>query len=508
MPDILMLRYGNLLYFSPDGSSPVPKDVVELFHPHLSYDQRKFLFGWKARDPITGQKRNVEITEKRLYGVDKKGRLFTPYGFAHRTFSVLKKAGYNIKYINANQPDQAKASRLQADMSNVTYHFKFRDRQDTCLNAVMQYDQGVIHAATGFGKMAIIVMICLLYPKAKIHIVTKRLPIVNKISEYLTRYIPNVGQFGDGSKSFGDRVTVFCSKSLHHSDFDADILLCDEAHELLSDSDSQMLAGYQLTRNYGLTASPVGRLDGTDVRMEALFGKTIFHLPYWEAVNLGLVVPIHVHWYDVILSDNPAAGFEDVDRKRHGIWFNGPRNDIIAKAIEPIPHDEQFLVLTDTIFHACELYKRLAKQGRQRQLVLVYDKIDIDRFQQYKNDLIIPQNAERMTPEIKEKYRKMFEAGVIDAISTPTWEVGIDPTQLQHLVVASSFSSAIKAQQIPGRASRITDKINKTCGYVYAFRDQFDRGFCKNARSCYHTYESLRWTQLLVTNNGLVPLEW
>lgn len=500
---LTLIRQGNLLYLASDqegadgiGKGPVPEDVARLLHPHLSYDYRQFNMGWAARDPVTGRKRRVTVTERRIYDFDTRGRLRTNFGFLHRIHRVLKGAGYSLRYVDLAQQLEAqhkRPQRYQADFGNVSYHFKFRERQEQCIEAISRSPHGVIHAVTGFGKMALIVMTCLLYPRAKIHVVTYRVPLVNKLTEYLTRYLPNIGQFGDGSKRFGDRVTVFSSKSLHHSDFDADILLCDEAHELVTDDTSKYLARYQSTRNFAFTATPTGRADGSDIRLEAFFGPRIFHLPYWEAVELGLVVPIRVLWNDVILDRNPAAGYEDVERKRRGIWFNDARNDIIANAILSQPEDEQRLVLTDTVYHAVELYKRVR---HKLDVTLVYDTIDLERFTGYKASDHLPEDLPRMTPELKERHRKRFEAGEGHYISTPTWEVGVDPTFLQHLFIASSFRSEIKAQQAPGRASRINPKAGKAVGYVHDFVDQFDNNFYDAGRARRRVYESLRWEQL------------
>lgn len=502
---LTLIRQGNLLFLASDqggsngiGKGPVPEDAVRLLHPHLTYDHRKFNMGWAAKDPITGRKRRVTITERRIYDLDSIGRLRTNFGFLHRIHRALKGAGYSLRYVDLAQQraqQHKRPERYTLDLSNVTYRFKFRERQDKCLEAIARSPHGVIHAVTGFGKMALIVMTCLLYPRAKIHVITYRVPLVNKLTEYLARYLPNIGQFGDGSKRFGDRITVFSSKSLHHSDFDADILLCDEAHELITDDTSKYLARYQDSRNFAFTATPTGRADGTDIRLESFFGPRIFHLPYWEAVDLGLVVPIRVLWNDVILDRNPAAGYEDVERKRRGIWFNDARNDIVAKAILTQPEDEQRLVLTDTVYHAVELYKRVR---HKLDVTLVYDTIDLDRFAGYKASDYLPSDLPRMTPELKEMHRKRFEAGEGHYISTPTWEVGVDPTFLQHLFVASSFRSEIKAQQAPGRASRINHQAGKQVGYVHDFADQFDDGFYDAGKARRRVYESMRWEQLSV----------
>jgi hypothetical protein len=279
------VKVGNVLYLSAsaDGRAATPTEVIALLHPYLTYDKRKFLFGYQARDPQTGKKRRVELTEKRLYGTDQRGRLYTNFGFVRRVRDVLKQAGYGLTCVDWDAQQEAvqaargqahpRPLRYQPDWEHVLEHFQFRERQDVCLAAIMKSRQGLIHAVTGFGKMALIAMTCLLYPQAKIHIVTKRVPLVNKLVEFLTRSIPNVGQFGDGQKCFGDRITVFTAKSLGHSDFDADFLLVDEGHEVITDDTCPKLSRYQRSRNFTFTATPTGRTDGSDIRLEGYFGR-------------------------------------------------------------------------------------------------------------------------------------------------------------------------------------------------------------------------------------------
>lgn len=502
---LLLVRSGNTLYVTPDGQKACPPDVFALLHPELTYDQRRFLYGYESYDPTTGDRRRVEVTERRLYGQDSRGRLFTNFGFLSRVHKTLKEAGFVLAYHDRNAElektkPHPRPLRYVPDWGNVAYHFKYRARQEECLQRIAASPHGLVHAVTGFGKMAVIAMVCLLYPKARIHVVTRRRPIVNKIVEYLTRYIPNVGQYGAGSRFEGDRVTVFTTKSLKYSNFDADILLADEAHEVVSKEASPVLARYHFSRNFALTATPVGRGDGSDPRLEALFGPRIFYLPYWEAVSLGLVVPMQVRWYDVILSSNPADGYEDVEKRRHGIWHNAPRNDIIARAFLAQPPDEQKLVLAETVYQAVEIYRRVRHAG----VTLVYDQLDAQRFDGYKISGDLPPDLPRMTPSVKEAHRRRLESGEGHYVATPTWAVGIDPIHLQHLFMAAPWQSEILVQQAPGRASRING-VGKECGIVHDLRDQFDPGFRRAARTREGIYGDLRWDQEVVPCPVTVP---
>lgn len=782
---LIFIKLGNLLFIQSVDHVAVAPEVFQLLHDHLSYDHREFLYGAAARDPVTGRKRRVEVTEKRLYAKDAQGRLYTGLGFARRCHSVLKAAGYAVSYYDWDQEVEktqphVRPARYEEHWDNITRHFDYRPKQFECLQAIAKNRNGVVHAVTAFGKRIAIVMTCLLYPRAKIHIIIRPVPLVMQMVEELTRVLPNIGQVGGGVRRFGDRITVFTRDSLHHSDFDADFVLGDECfvggtevdslggkrrielvrpgdkvynsiglgtveevicrtatelytlefsdgrsvtvtgghpfftsegwvearrldkgsiayspegvrllwegvssletgarvgkgrrkvrtglgeadrllailceevvesdeqlsgkgeggskiagdkaqtdkarreraiaalaaigtssrvgrglgvgiagsneaaarqrvsdllqdrsgprreedsdrserphsrfasaaregrqedevsgrvrvvsvsrvesesatpvfnlrvsghpsyfangrlvhncHQLVTDEAAPLLSSYQRSRNFAFTATPTGRSDGSDPRLEHTFGPTIFYLSYPEAVSLGLVVPIRVEWRDVILDRNPAFEKEDIDRQRYGIWHNDARNDLIADdVVEVVPKDEQLLVLTDTVFHAVELYRRI-RGRREREPVLVYDKIEAKRFRDYQTAGDLPPDLQLMTAERKEQYRKMFEAGEIDAIATKTWEVGIDPIHLQYLFIAASFSSEIKAQQAPGRASRINVASGKEVGIVRDYRDQFDSGFHAAARARFRVYESLGWEQVLDTGNGFTPL--
>jgi hypothetical protein len=503
---LVILKSGNTLFVGgPGGLTPLPGHVFEKLHLELSYQHRDFEY-------VRG-KRRVTVTTKYLSGRDDRGRLQTHFGFLRRIDRTLREFGHPVAYYDMDVEYEKTHShprprRYEIDVAAVAKHFSFRPKQLEGLKAIASNFCGTFHAVTGFGKMAVIVMVCLMYPYAKIHIVTRRIPLVNKLVEYLTRYISNVGQFGDGRKVAGKRITVYSADSLGHSDFDCDLLLGDEGHELGAPVVSAQLARYQNSRNFMFSATVRGRSDGSDAVLQALFGDVIFSLPYWEGVALGLVVPIQVRWRDAVLSHNPTAGARtDVDRRRRGVWFNEERNDIISADVGLfVPQDEQFQVLADTIYHAVELYKRIKAQNRQRQMLLVYDKMDLGRLERYKQEELLA-DLPKMTPDLKEQYRKMFESGAADAISTGTWSVGIDPVYLSHFFMASPSWSEILTVQGPGRTSRIETASGKSVGYIYDYRDQFDDSWFRAAQDRFRIYRSLRWEQTVERNGVFCPVD-
>lgn len=502
MSGITVCRSGNLLAISAHGGKEALPDAVRrVLEPYLRYEKKKLLYGANRYDPNTGFKHNkVEVVEKLCFRYDTFGRMITSFGFIYRVVSLLKQAGYAVE-ITETVFEKERPNCNEVDMDNVENHFHFRERQHDCLKAIISKPSGVIHAPTGFGKMALIVMTCLMFPHAKIDVVTRRSGLVNKLNAYLTKYIPLVGQVGDGRKEFG-RVTVYTAASLHHSDFKADIVLVDEAHELLADESSSNLARYRHARMYAFTASPYGRMDGTDIRMEAIFGRIIFHLSYQEAVALHLVVPIRVEWCDVKLQDNPCADLEDVPKKRWGLWRNQERNEIIAAKARSFDPDDQVLILVETIEHAVYLRNHLP------EFTLVYDQMEAKDWRSYQREKMLAKDEPQMTPERKEDLRIQFETGKLKkAIATKMWSVGIDPVELTALIRADGAASEIMDIQAPGRVSRIRPDGTKEVGIVCDFRDQFDTTLMRKARQRYFNYNKMGWDQTITEIQIDVPDE-
>lgn len=483
-------RSGNLIAVAQDGGrAALSENVCKEIEPYLKYDKKKFLYGANRYDSNTGRKHNkIEIVEKQCYRYDTFGRMVTNFGFVYKITKLLRAAGYTVKFQEATITRE-RTNCYEVDLGRIDRHFTYRERQLDCIYAIVGAPCGVIHAPTGFGKLVLIAMTCLAYPNAKIDIITRRAGLVNKISTYLTKYIPLVGQVGDGQNTKG-QVTVYTAASLHHSDFKADIVLVDEAHELLADDSSTNLARYRDARMFGFTASPTGRLDGTDIRMEALFGRTVFQLSYEEAVKLKLVVPIRVEWSDVILQTNPCADLEDVPKKRWGLWRNKKRNEVIAAKARTFAEADQVLILVETIEHAVYLRSLLP------EYTLVYDQMEAKDWKTYQKAGLLPDDEPVMTPVRKEQLRIELEAGTLKkSIATKMWAVGVDPVELSALIRADAAASEIMDIQAPGRVARVRPDGGKDVGIVCDFRDQFDTTFARKAQQRYSSYKKTGWEQ-------------
>jgi superfamily II DNA or RNA helicase len=333
-----------------------------------------------------------------------------------------------------------------------------------------------------------------LYPQAKIDICVKPKDVAGRIRRKLSRSLPDIGQVGGGKKRRGQRITVYTAGSTHHAEHSgADILLADEIHQLMTDNTSRALAqSWRNTRNFGFTATPEGRMDGAHAKLEMFFGPEIFRLLYPEAVELGLVVPIHVRWLPIHLTHNPALDKTGITKMRWGIWRNQDRNKMIAddvRANYPDP-DTQVLILVDKVDHAVHLAQFLP------EFSLCYGSMNEDKLEMYKRNHYLSENFAPTTPEVRERMRREFEAGKLKrVIATDIWATGVDFERLQVLYRADARESEIMDAQGPGRVSRLCDATGKESGEIVDCMDAFDKGFLRKSRSRKSSYKTLGWSQ-------------
>lgn len=477
-----------MIDLSPDGLQPLPRPVVDILRPHLSYKFKQMLHGPAAYDAATGAYDPVLIEDREMFNIVE-GRLTAGYGFIPKIVRVLTHHGYHVHYLDVS-PRRARPNCYVADWRNVMSITKFRPRQLECLQAIYYNEGGVINAVPGFGKTHSFRQIALLYPYAKIHIVVKFKDVAEKTVARLSEVLPNVGQVGGGQGRWG-RVTVVMADSLHRSDGDCDILLGDEAHTLMSPDYARELArAYRNSRNFMFSATPDCRMDGAHARLEMFAGPQIFYLSYPEAVALGLVAPIRVRWLPIRLRDNPAAGkASGVPRMRWGIWRNEERNAIFAAdARLNYGPDHQVLMLVSTLEHALYLHKHLPEYQ------LCYGSIANEKAEKFARGGLINENFVPITPEIRNMMRLDFERGVLKkVIATDVWSTGVDFEPLQVCYRLDARESEILGTQLPGRTSRIFD--GKAYGELIDGYDWFDPSLQRKSDMRKKYYAKNGWAQ-------------
>lgn len=489
MDSVVIRRFGSLIDLSADGRNPIDPRIIGFLHPLLSYEHKKLLRGHQRYSP-DGQVANMEVELRHLYGVEE-GRLVAGFGFLTTIVEALMAHGITPRYVDISPAKEEGV--YEPDWDNVRQHITFRDKQEECLQYVSQNQCGLINATMGFGKTFLFEAICHLYPKAKVDIVVKPKDVAKRLVRQLSRSLPNVGMVGGGERFHGDRVTIYTAGSMHHTTGEADFLLCDEAHMLMTDTFSQALAtGWRYSRNFGFTGTPAGRMDGAHAQLELFFGRQIFYLSYEAAAALGLVVPIHVRWLPINLVHNPAKGKSGVYKMKAGIWRNQDRNSIFANDIRNNYQDPdtQILVLVATVDHAIMLWQFLP------EFSLCYGSMLPEKMEWYKQNHFLPDNFAPTTPAVRDEMREQFSEGTLKrVIATDVWATGVDFEQLQVLYRLDARESPILDAQGPARVSRISPTTGKKSGEVIDGYDCFDEGFKRKSASRRRNYAELKWSQ-------------
>jgi len=488
---VTLLRSENRLVVDP--TTP---EIFTALSQELSFTAKKMLYGAEAFKAGT----SIEFTNYKCYVPDHRHRIATNIGFHDRIVSRLEKMGFSAVMEDLSpHPNPALLEPLWDRLYDPERKIELRHGQEEFLARlsvlVRTRMPGCFDCAPGYGKSFLIGLVGLLYPKLKIHVVSKRVPVLcDRIYPELCQMLPNVGICGGGQKKMGCRVMCFTADSLTHSNGDADILIIDEVHESAADRYSERLARYTRSTNIGLSATHDMRLDNKNLRVEGMFGPVVFTVSYDEAAAHGMVVPIEVIWSDVITDSNPCdPTATSIQRKRMGIWRNQIRNQIIANDAESYGDDVQRLITCETIEHALFLKYLLPDY----ELVYAQNGIKRDDVEYFKRLGVWPEGHEIMTLERRQALTKRFERGVLKkAIATTVWNVGVSFNFLQVLLRADAGASPTMDTQIPGRTSRLNADGGKECGIVHDYLDQFDRGFESRAKGRQKSYAAQKWKQI------------
>lgn len=490
---VTLYKTGNLVYLDPTTDR-----IFAILKSVLTFKEPKKAFGYEAAQRRKQGRSTFEFVEHTLFELDHKERIATSFGFWKLIRDTLRKEGYEVKFKDLAPPDPKKFDPVWKNIQQ----YKLRENQPEFIQKVLTNRCGRFDCPPGFGKSFMIGIIAALLPKAKIDVVTRRVAVLrDRIYPELVQMVGDVGIVGGGKSVRNKRVMCYTVGSMNHSPATADILIGDEVHELAADVASAELVRWQNSRNYGLSASHDLRWDGKDLRVHGIFGPIVFTIDYQQAQEAEMVVPIEVHWSNVVMDFDPCGSWEDIEKKRHGIWKNDFRNQVIADDARQYDDDTQVLITVETLEHAMNL-KRLLPEY---QLVYMENGLTESERARYAKLGFCQPNEPLMDLDRRMQLTKDFEKGKLKkAICTTVWNVGVSFNSLAVLIRAAGGGSAINDIQIPGRVSRIA--AGKTHGVVHDYLDQFNRGMKMQAASRARTYERNKWKQVFPREGMLKEL--
>lgn len=406
-------------------------------------------------------------------------------GFLPRLVACLKRNGIEYDYFPDGEEDDVFTIDVDYLESMV-----LRPEQIDCLEAILSSQGGVIDAPTGFGKSFLFPILVKLYKTAKIDIVTKRKDVAIQIYRNLLDNNIPAGLVTSGIKRSKNRVTVYTSGSLGHSDYSANIVLLDECHELVTAAPLQYLLKYNKAIMFGFTASSNTRYDNAWFRLEELCGPIIYRLDYMKLQQRGSVVPIIIQWIPVYRGFVCSGTANLMFRRRFGVWRNEYRNRLIAETARKY-HDDgnQVLIITKTLEHALYLKQHLP------DFVICCSGVN-DRQREKFSRAGLPVEEAVIAAKDRIGLAEKFRARqIMGAIATEVWTTGVSFDDLEVLIRADADISKTAAIQVPGRVCRLGKKVKKEAGLVVNFADCFDPVLYRRSVALYKFYKKMGWTQ-------------
>lgn len=491
-----------IIELSLDGGRLLPS-IEEALLPLLQYTHLYQLRGADAWDHATGEYRPTRVEIRKLYLFDDHGRLCCPDGFRYRLKRTLEGLGHSVAEVYLG-PVHPRRDRYEVNWDNIFDHMDLKDKQVEWLASMEANEQGLVEAPPGAGKTYTIAAYCLSHPKARIHIITSGVDILQRIYASLVNYLPSVGMVGGGKNHWG-RVTCLSADSLHKvgEGFDIpnaaqspDVVIFDEVHLAAAPTTLEQLSKYKNCRRYGFSGSLTGRFDGAEKQLEGLFGELIFSMTYQEAEALGMVVPIRVEWIRVKTDKDPVQGLiNPTAKERHGIWTHEHRNRLIAEKAREFEDGTQILILVSKVEHAVHLKQYLPEFRLCYSAGSGSEGTGKSRADYVRARLLDPADEPPMTSQRRNEMRKAFEAGALKrVIATDVWGTGVDFPLLQVLIRADGRSSDILDTQLPGRATRISE--GKEYGLLVDCMDEWNDTYLRRSNSRKRNYIKKGWTMV------------
>lgn len=471
---------------------PTTLRIAGLLKPELTFEQKIFLRGRELYAARSAGLPIVHTQEWECFFRDHKNRIATTAGFIPRLRDALREAGYAVvvEDLLPHPKPEVLIPRWERVHDGAN---KFLYKQEEALSLIVAHERGRIDCFPGWGKGTLIRMACQLFPKAKIVVATRRVQVLQqRLYPELSLNLPSVGIVGGGRRITGRRVMCYTLDSIGHADFDADFVFVDEIHEAASDKHARNLARFRRARMWGLSATNNKRFDGKDLRCEGLCGPVRLSVPYQIGVEQGMVVPILVKWRRVALDVDPCSNYTGTAKKRHGIWRNRDRNELIAEDARGYDPDVQTLITVDTLEHGLYLRKLLP------EFTLVYrpEPVDLADREKWLNRGLITEDERMLVKGDRDRLTDAFSSGDLKkVIATPIWNVGVNFLHLRVLIRTDGGSSEINDTQIPGRVSRLGKDGKKVVGIVHDYIDRFNTGLLNNSSKRRRHYREQGWEQ-------------
>ena len=178
--------------------------------------------------------------------------------------------------------------RNNGEKLDIKFNGKLKEEQELALNKMLEYDTGILHAPTGFGKT---VISCKMISERNVNtlVITHTLQLLRQWKERIKEFldIEEVGQIGGGKNNVTNKIDVASIKTIWNKGKFNDIvknygmIIIDECHHLAAFTYESAVNTVNAKYVYGVTATPdrenghtpIIKMQCGDIRYEVDFKK-------------------------------------------------------------------------------------------------------------------------------------------------------------------------------------------------------------------------------------------
>jgi len=447
-------------YVNSKLDGEIPDNVFKQLREEMRYAIPGFSFAFQKS---WGDGYKYLITPKR--------RIF-PSGLIYIVEKILQANHLEYKIIDLRtEPTLSNSIPLKG--------YQLRDYQLTMEKACLDHKSGVIKAATGSGKTAVMASLMGKYNGMKRIVYVRRLDLMKQTIGVFERELDtHIGQVGGGKVDIQDLSVVmiptaanalgekYVKYAEHDNDDDdtpldtqqkiaiknyiesAECFIVDECHCVSSET-AQMVSNYSKKAyyRYGCSATPY-RTDGTDILIHAATGPKIVDISASTLIERGFLVPPRVHFYRM-----KPDWLKQVPKDYQSVYTkfiveNEERNEKIVKLADYMAKKgERVVILVQRQQHGKILEEMLQKKGCMAKFIF--------------GETCLTERSMALD---------QFSAGVLDVLlGSSILNEGIDVPCITALINASAGKSSSSYYQKIGRAIRPFE--NKTRAIVIDFID-------------------------------------